>query len=211
MVKNKLNFFLKQLGNVGSKFYYNMNPKINFMLLLLIVRSTIQEYTNTLKSMEKGLDRLGTDVQTEASSVVMDLILNPIMFGIKMAVILSKDISDTAYMIHLTLKALIGSKAVKYMFDKPVFIPAEENIDKIPRVVIGIKNCPLCCGIEDKITPDMIGESDYLTVITSLGQAAVQNVEDYVGNSYRIVCKETKCRCRGDTKGELTVFFYAKE
>ena len=52
MVKEKLSWFWKQFGNLGHRAYYRMNPKVNFMLLILIVRSTIQEYTKMFGSME---------------------------------------------------------------------------------------------------------------------------------------------------------------
>ncbi|MHA1232423.1 MAG: hypothetical protein ACTSRP_28095 [Candidatus Helarchaeota archaeon] len=124
-----------------------------------------------------------------------------------MSIILTPNISDHAFFIHLALKALIGEKAVNKMFDKPVFIPASATDDGIARVVIGIKKCPLCEGLENKLKP-LVGNADYLTVITSMGQAAVQNILEYVGEEYKVVVRETKCRCRGDEKGELTVFYY---
>ena len=180
------------------------------MILILIVRATIKEYMEIFDgSMEKALEQLGEDVKVESSEVVMELIDKPIAFGVKLNMFLSRDLSDQATLIHLTLKSLIRGDVVKKMFDKPIFIPAEQSENGIAKVVIGIKDCPLCCGLEDKLRP-LVGNSDYFTVITALGQAAVQNVIDYIGLNYRVEVKETKCKCRGDEKGELTVYYYPR-
>ncbi|MHA1253931.1 MAG: hypothetical protein ACTSRP_28475 [Candidatus Helarchaeota archaeon] len=113
MVRQNLNWFLKILGNLGSKLYYKITPKINFMMLILIVRATIKEYMEIYNgSMETALNKMRDDVAIEATSVLAELINNPVLLGIKMSIILTPNISDHAFFIHLALKALIGEKAV---------------------------------------------------------------------------------------------------
>jgi hypothetical protein len=56
-----------------------------------------------------------------------------------------------------------------------------------------------------------LGNHDYFHVITELAEAAIQHIQDYVENRYRVLCRETKCFLRGDDQGELTVFFYPKD
>ena len=209
MVREKLGWFMKGLARIGRYLVYRQKPKINFLTTLLVLRAVMQEYAEILGSTEEGLLRLGKSQRVIASRVVLNMIEDPLLFGIKMGTILSRDISDTAFLIDMALKVLIGSDATK-IFETPIFIPAEDTDDGIPKVICTLKKCPLCAGLTSHVTAEMLGEAEYLAVITSLGESAVQVIQDFVGNSYNIVCKETKCILKGDEKGEMTVYFYPK-
>ena len=212
MVKDKVSWLFKVFGPIGKRLYYHKQSKLNFFLLTCIVKATINEYKRLNNGdLEKALKVLGDTVKRETAVVVLDLIDKPVLLGIKMAIMLSTDIRDIPFDLNLAFWAILG-KGAKEVFEDPVLILAEDAEDNIAKIKIGVKNCPFCIGeLTGNITLDDLGDEDYGIVITALGEAAVQNIEDYVGNSYNIVCRETKCRLKGDEQGELTIYFYPKE
>lgn len=212
MVKEKVGWLFRLFGHLGKRLYYQKQSKLNFFLLTCIVKAVVNEYRRLNDGdLEKALKVLGDTVKRETAVVVLDLIDKPILLGIKMAIMLSTDIRDIPLDLKLAFWSILGNGAKK-VFGDPVLILAEQADDNIAKIKIAVKNCPFCVGeLSGDITLDDLGDEDYAIVMTALGEAAVQNIEDYVGNSYNIVCRETKCRLKGDDQGELTIYFYPKE
>ncbi|MHA1313310.1 MAG: hypothetical protein ACTSRB_05355 [Candidatus Helarchaeota archaeon] len=210
MVPEKLSWFKKHLANLGKRLFYRRSDKISLLLTSLVVQATIEEYQSVLDgSLPKALKVLGDAARGEAADLMTDLLENPIIGGFKMAMLLSKDISEVPMRLDWALYSLAGKNTWK-LFDKPKLIPSEEAEDGITKVIIGLKKCPLCVGL-DHITGEDLEDQEYAKILTALGGATVQSFEDYVGNDYDIVCKETKCFLRGDDKGELTIYFYPRK
>ncbi|MBD3230891.1 MAG: hypothetical protein GF329_22120 [Candidatus Lokiarchaeota archaeon] len=213
MVKERVGLLFKLFAHIGKRLYYKKQSKLNFLLLICIVKAVVKEYTRLNNGdIEEALKILGDTVKRETAVVVLDLIDKPVLLGIKMAIMLSKDIRDIPFDLKLAFWSILGKRASK-VFEDPVLILAEDAEDNIAKIKIGMKICPFCPEdlSETDITPEDLGDEDFAIVMTALGEAAVQNIEDYVGNSYNIICRETKCRLKGDEKGELTIYFYPKE
>ena len=209
MVSKKLGWIKKRIGDFGNKIFYWRSDKFNLLLMASIVQSVIEEYQEIYEGdLPKALEVLAQGAEAGSGEFVTDLIENPIMFGISLKFLLSKHLPDIASQIWWTLQTIAGSDAKK-LFGRPKFIPAEESEEGVAKIVTPIKQCIMCATKTD-ISTDDLGDHDYFHVLTILAQAAVQHVEDYVGNSYKIECKETKCFLRGDDHGEITTYFYPK-
>ena len=209
MVSKKLGFIKKTIGKYGKRLFWWKTEKINLFLIVSIVQAVIEVYQEIKEgSLPEALESLAKGAEAGAGDIVTDLIENPIMFGIGMKFLLSKDIRDVALQIGWTLWALAGNDSGR-LLGKPVFIPAEEAEEGVPKIIVSILKCPMC-ATQGGIKPEDLGGYDYFHVITALAGSAVQHVEDYVGNEYTVICKETKCFLRGDDKGEITAFFYPK-
>jgi len=210
MVAKKLGWIKKAIGDVGKKLFFRQTDKINMFLMIAIVQSVIEEYRIIHEgNLSRALETLAQGAGTGASEIVADLIEKPVMAGMGMKFLLSKHLPDVALQIEWTLWSLAGKNAEK-IFGKPMFIPAENSTEGVPEVVIPIKQCVMCAAKTD-IKPEDLGNHDYFHVITELAEAAIQHIQDYVENRYRVLCRETKCFLRGDDQGELTVFFYPKD
>ncbi|NHI94001.1 MAG: hypothetical protein EAX96_16045 [Candidatus Lokiarchaeota archaeon] len=210
MVSKKLGWIKRRLGDFGNKLFYRKSEKMNLFIVTSIVQSVIEEYRNIYEGdLPKALKELAKGSETGAGEIVSDLIENPIMFGISLKFLLSKHLPDVGLQIWWTLLSILGNDAKK-IFGKPKFIPATEAEDGITKIVIALKQC-MMCSTKLNIAPEDLGDQDYFHVITSIAEAAVQHMQDYVENDYKIKCKETKCFLRGDDQGELTLFFYPKD
>ena len=75
------------------------------------------------------------------------------------------------------------------------------------------KRCVLCTGLRPGIDIDhtKLRNNSYGELLGQALMALLQMIQDYVGNNYNLVIKESKCRLRGDEYGESIVFFYPKE
>ena len=207
MVIEKIGWFKRRMGDIGKRLFFNKSEKMNLLLTSAIVQSTIEEYTSIMGgSLPDALKLFGEGVKAQALDLVTEAIETPILFGLKLAFLLSKEPSDIAIQMGFTFWGLAG-KMSKEHFTKPKFISAEESEDNIAKVIIGVKKCPVCIGLTNVTEKDLQGE-DYITVLSALSEAAIQDIQDYVGNKYKIVCKETKCFLRGDDQGEMTLYFH---
>ncbi len=206
LVVEKLGWIKKQLGNIGNKVFFWKSDKINLLLIASIVQSVIEEYQEMNDgNLPNALEKLAEGAEMGAAEIVTDLIENPIMFGISLSFLLSRNLEDIALQIWWTLKSVSGKDASK-IFGMPKFFPAEKEEDGIAKIKVPIKQCMMCAN-QTNLSAEDLGGQDYFHVITVLAGSAIQHVQDYVGNKYKIKSKETKCFIRGDDEGEITLYF----
>ncbi|MBD3230376.1 MAG: hypothetical protein GF329_19510 [Candidatus Lokiarchaeota archaeon] len=210
MVVEKLGFFSKLLGAIGKRFIFKFSQKINLYTCALIVQETVEVFKDVYGSYEVGMEEFNNALLMGVRDMVADMMDENIMFGKGLGDIVSRDPLDTPNAIGIGFWALMGAKSKK-MIEKPIFIPAEETEEGIAKVVIGIKQCPFCCGADKSIKDKLKEGRHYGDFFALMIGGIIQEIMDYVGREYNIESKETKCFMDGDGKGELTLYFHPRE
>ncbi|MHA1268155.1 MAG: hypothetical protein ACTSPY_00085 [Candidatus Helarchaeota archaeon] len=208
MVVKKLGFFTKMLGKLGKRLIFNMSQKINLYTCAIIVQETMRVFKDIYGDWEIGLEEFNEALTTGVREMVADMMDEKILFGKGLADIVSMTPSDSISAVEIGFWALMGSESRK-LIGKPVWYSADQTEDNIPKLVVEIKTCPFCCGMEN-IEGELknIHFGDFFAAMIG---GILQEMMDYVGNEFNIVNKETKCFMRGDDKGELTFYFYPRE
>ena len=61
------------------------------------------------------------------------------------------------------------------------------------------------------IEPERLGAHKYGKLLTLTIEQMIQAIQDYAGNDYKVVARETKCFLNGDFKGEIYVWLYPRD
>lgn len=210
MVVDKLGFFSRLLGIIGKRFIYNTSQKINLYTCAIIVQETVEVFKDAYGSYEEGMEEFNNSLLLGVRDMVADMMDENIILGKGLGDIASRDPADTPIAIGIGFWALMGGKCQK-MIEKPKYLPAEETVDGIAKVVIGIKQCPFCCGADKTIKDKLKEGKHYGDFFALMIGGIMQEMFDYVGTDIDIESKETKCFMDGDDKGELTLYLHPRE
>ncbi len=208
MVVDKLGFFTRILAKLGQRIIFNTSQRVNLYTTALIVQETLKLFIEIFGDFETGVAEFNDALTTGVREMIAEMLDEPIMLGVGLKDVISRTPSDTISAVTVGFWALMGGESKK-LIEKPVWIPAEEAEDNIAKLVIGIKTCPFCCNMNN--IESELKEIHYGDFFALMIGGIIQEIEDYVGNEFKIVAKETKCFMRGDDKGELTLYFYPKE
>ena len=149
---------------------------------------------------EKGIRELALQVEEESKNLIAEMITKPIMLGIPLSSILSKDIEDTVFTSTLMFWALLG-KDYKEMWGEPTLFLDD---DGSAIMKMEMYKCIFCAG--ETLESEKFGGFNTGEIFAAIIRSIVQAIQDYVGNDYEVTAKETKCFMRGDEKGEITVW-----
>ena len=70
----------------------------------------------------------------------------------------------------------------------------------------------LCASADEgDIKVDELAHRGFAEILGNAVAALLQITQDYVENDYQIVTKETKCFLRGDSYGEMVMYFHPKD
>ena len=210
MVAEKISWFKKVLAGLGKRLYFRREPKMNIMLLAVIVRSVINEFKEFYGDWEAAFSRLDAAVAEESKNIIAEMIDQPILFGVGLRTMLSRSLEDIPFLVKMTFWVMAGKNSKK-IFGEPLLIPAEESPEKVPKIIIPIKKCMMCAGLTTVDPTEFKDDRNYFDYVAAVLAGTMGHIEEYVGNEYKVVGKETKCFLRGDDQGELTVWFYPKE
>jgi hypothetical protein len=207
MSVEKLGFFRKLLIGLGKNLYYRKCEKVNVLGLGFMMRELLRDYQEVLGgTLENALTEFEKQIKVQAAEVISKLISEPIMMGISMSYALSRDINDLPFITQVMFHGMIGKDYYK-VFEYPRLIL---NQDGSGTLVIRMKQCIMCAGINDIAKEDIMKKGYGGTVATLFG-TVIKEAWDYMEMSYQVLeAKETKCFLRGDPYGEITITFAPK-
>jgi len=206
MTIEKLTWFRKLLIGLGKNLYFRSTEKVNVLGLGLMMRELLRDYEEILGSLANAIAEFESEIKVQAGEIISKLISEPIMMGISMSYALSLDITDTAFSTQAMFHGMIGKNYYK-VFEYPQLI---FNEDKSGSLVIRMKQCIMCAGIDD-IAKESLGDKDYGGTVASLFGTVIKEAWAYLDMPYEVLeAKETKCFLRGDPYGEITILFAPK-
>ncbi len=206
MAPKKLGFFRKLIAKIGKRAYWSISQKMNLYMLSSMAYGVTKKYEEIFDG-DTGLavDTFTAQFVNAANSIMYELLP-------RMKVFFSKSLDDLEFLSDVAMYVILGKKWTNF-FSEPKYIPAERTEDGVPQLIIGVNCCVLCTGLRPGVNIDhtKLKKNSYGELLAQALVALMQMIQDYVGNNYKLVVKETKCRLRGDPYGESIVFFYPKE
>ncbi|NHI94740.1 MAG: hypothetical protein EAX96_19775 [Candidatus Lokiarchaeota archaeon] len=198
----KLGWFRKQLGAAGKRIFHWKIDKISLFSLNVFIRCLMRMYASFNDGdYEKGLNAFCKHVEEEARNLIFDIINEPILFGITMDSIISKEPEDIVYIATTLFWAMIG-KDYKDLWEQLELVKEDNGAYKL---TMREKIC-IICSEETQLTQDMLGSRNFGDIFASLLVGILQALEEFVGNKYQITGKETKCMLKGDSHGEISIW-----
>jgi hypothetical protein len=206
MVPEKLNIFRKFLAKIGKRAYWAFSKKMNLWMLSSMAYGVTKKY----EEIFEGDTGMAVDTFTEqfvngANSIMFELLGT-------MKIFFSKSLEDVAFLSDTALYVILGSKWNQF-FGKTVFLTADKTEDGIAQLIMRFPRCVLCTGLQPGVDIDhtKLKKNSYGELLSRALVALMQLIQDYVGNKYKLVVKETKCRLRGDLYGEAIAYYYPKD
>jgi hypothetical protein len=180
---------------------------VNVLGLVLMMREHLRDYREVLGgTLENALSEFEKQIKVQAAEVISKLISEPIMMGVSMSYALSRDINDLPFTTQAMFHGMIGKDYYK-VFEYPKLTL---NQDGSGNLVIRMKQCIMCAGIND-IAKEEIMKKDYGGTVATLFGTVIKEAWDYMEMPYQVLeAKETKCFLRGDPYGEITIIFAPK-
>ncbi|MHA1266942.1 MAG: hypothetical protein ACTSRS_17020 [Candidatus Helarchaeota archaeon] len=206
MVPTKLGAFRRLLAGFGKRIFWKfMTKKMNLWMLSSMAYGVTKKY----EEIFDGDTGMAVDTFTEqfvngAKSIMYDLLGTMKMF-------FSKSLTDLEFLSAVALYVVLGPNWEKF-FEHPIYVPGEKTDDGVPQLIIRQKICVLCTGLipGEDIDVSKLKKNSYGELLASALVALLQMIQDYVGNKYHLVVKETKCLLRGDPFNEGVTFFFPK-
>lgn len=126
--------------------------------------------------------------------------------------ILSKDIRDSTLMIRVASYLAFGEDIPERSIH---FIPKGTDGDEYDRITWSYEQCIFCAGLEKEnelvINKKTMGKQTWGCQVAGIFEAITHTIQEYIGNKYKIKCKETKCLMKGDAYNEYTMWFIPLE
>ncbi len=202
MVAEKLGFFRKLLSKVGKHYLWWKQPKLVGLFLSLTyledVKMLMELTDGSLESALNEFFKLGKIAGHDITFEFLDV-------G---KWVFSKSLKDLPTIIETAYYVMTGQR-----FSSCNFYPAEGDLPD--RVIFTLDQCLFCGGLkkEDSIivNNETTGKQTWGAVISGIVEAAVETIEEYVGNKLVVKVHETKCIMRGDPYAEFTISLYPDE
>ena len=205
----ELSRFRKMLGGLGKRVYHWRETKESMNFLSFMYETILEEYAEIYNGdYEKAMDTLIDLVAPMSAEVITKFLFEVKVLGVSFKTLITKDINDLPYLVETTLFAVFGNWSKK-VFKKPVLIPASQSEQHVDTIIIELTQCPFCAYTT--IEPEQLGGHKYGKLLTLTIEQMVQAVEDYAGNDYQVVARETKCFLNGDLKGEIYLWLYPRD
>lgn len=122
--------------------------------------------------------------------------------------VFSRNLADLPTILATSYYVMTGQK-----LSNCKFYPA--NHQNPAKVVFTLDRCLFCGGLKKEtsfeVNKQTLGKQTWGSVVVGIIEAAVETIEEYVGNTLDIKVEETKCIMNGDSYAEFTVFLYQKE
>ncbi len=203
-MREKLGFWRKTLGKVGKRVMWHFSKKVNRLLL----HASWKEVLLSFASLPGSDSKIAYEIWYNLGKGAGESLVYAWQDRIKM--LFSQNIAD--------MKEIVTAAWYSFLGDNPDELEFYEAGDghEAARVIWRFHKCWICSQIlEDPdcnvLIPAQEGELGYGSCACGIFESALQQVQDYVGNPYQVVVRETKCFHRGDNIQEFTAFFYPKE
>jgi len=202
--RKKLSIFRKALGKVGKRVMWYLSKKINRLFLHAAWKSAILTFANLTGDDPSEATRIWYELGKAAGDSLMYTWLD------KAKMLYSRKLEDMKVVIESAWHAFLGNSP-----DKIKYYEAGDG-HEVPRIVWQFSKCWICSEIEkdeDLKHLDFTSSTEfgYGSCASGIFETALQMVQDYVGNLYNVIVRETKCFMRGDDYQEFTAYFYPKE
>ncbi|NVM54904.1 MAG: hypothetical protein HWN66_14465 [Candidatus Helarchaeota archaeon] len=202
MVAKKLGFFRKLLAKIGKHYLWRKQPKLVGLFLSLTyledVKMLMDLTDGTLESALEEFYKLGKIAGHDITYEFLDI-------G---KYVFSQSIEDVPTILGTAYYVMTGQK-----FSSCKFFPADAlNPTKI---VFTLDQCLFCGGLKKEtsimVNSETLGRQTWGAVIVGIVEAALETIEEYVGNTLKVEVKETKCIMKGDSYAEFTINLYPIE
>lgn len=200
MVPDKLGWFRRLLSKVGKKLLWWRQPKLSGLIFSLTyledVKMLMDLTDGTLETALTEFHRLGKLAGHDITYEFLDI-------G---KYVFSKSLEDLPMIIETSYYVMTGQR-----FSSCKYYPPDDQVP-IPRVIFTLDRCMFCAGLKEEksieVNKETTGIQTWGSVMAGVVEAAVETIEEYVGNELRVEVKETKCIMRGDPYAEFTIFLY---
>ncbi|MHA1298836.1 MAG: hypothetical protein ACTSO9_05270 [Candidatus Helarchaeota archaeon] len=122
--------------------------------------------------------------------------------------VFSKSLEDLPTIMETAFYVMTGQK-----FTSKTYVPADGTNPAM--VIFTLDRCLFCGGLKKEesivVNKETMGKQTWGSVISGVLEAAVETIEEYVGNPLNVSVHETKCIMKGDPYAEFTVKLYPKE
>ena len=201
MPRKKLGIFRKALGKVGKRLMWAISKKINRLFLHAAWKSALLSLSKLTENDTGEAARIWYEIGRSAGDSLMYTWLD------KAKMLYSKKLEDMKVVIESAWHAFLGNSP-----DEIEYFEAGDG-HEAPRVVWKFNKCWICSEIlEDEECSNLDFKSHpefgYGSCASGIFETAIQLVQDYVENDYKVKVKETKCFMRGDDCQEFTAYFY---
>ncbi len=202
MVAKKLGFFRKILSKIGKHYLWWKQPKLVGLFLSLTyledVKMLMQLTDGTLEDALQDFFELGKVAGHDITYEFLDV-------G---KYVFSQNLEDLPKIIETAYYVMTGQK-----FSSCKYLPADQ--DHPIRVVFTLDRCLFCGGLKKETTilvnEESMGKQTWGAVISGIVEAAVETIEEYVGNNLEVEVRETKCIMKGDPYAEFTIKLYPQK
>jgi hypothetical protein len=113
----------------------------------------------------------------------------------------SKSIEDIMFLIEFAWYVFLNQKPLSIKY-----IPPDE--EAVAKIIWNWDNCIICTDAQNILEPEIAKHHHLGWLASGVFGTAIQMIQDYVGNSYRIEVEDTKSQARGDPYCEATAYFY---
>ncbi|MHA1145905.1 MAG: hypothetical protein ACTSRW_14280 [Candidatus Helarchaeota archaeon] len=195
------------MAGIGKRVLRLRKKKMNTLFLNIVILEYVrilQEYLydGNLEDSLKSFYEIGKIAGN-------DLIIENLN---TLKLILSKDIQDSPLMIRVASYLAFGEDIPKRNIH---FIPKGTDDDEYDRLTWSYERCIFCSGLEEEkelvINKETMGKQTWGCQVAGIFESITQTIQEYIGNKYKIKCKETKCLMKGDTYNEYTMWFIPLE
>lgn len=205
MVRKKIGPFQKFLAAIGKRLLWWRAEKMDLYVLSLMARETVVKYREILNDDLPGA--VNTLKEQFASSARTYLQI----FMSELKLIVSLDLKDIEFMQDVALYSILGPEYKKF-YSSIKYVAADDpsNPEKLHKFINIIPKCLMCSCIHD-LNADEYKDTDYGEIITYALASLLELVFDYIGLSYTVSLKETRCFMKGSPYGEVVMFLHEKK
>ncbi|MFX0133516.1 MAG: hypothetical protein ACFFDN_07730 [Candidatus Hodarchaeota archaeon] len=202
MVPDKLSWFRRLLSKIGKRFLWSRQPKESGLMFTLTyledVKLMMEMTDGTLETALAEFHKLGKLAGHDLTYEFLDI-------G---KYVFSKSLEDLAIIIETSYYVMTGQR-----FSSCKYLPPDDG--NPARVIFTLDRCMFCGSLkEDKsieVNKETMGNQTWGSVMAGAVEAAVETIEEYVGNKLKVEVRETKCIMAGDLYAEFTIYLYPEE
>lgn len=206
MVRDHNTRFQKFLAALGKRVIWWRQRKMSALFLSI----TSMEYTRLL--ME--IDNVNLEAALKEFKQIGNIAGQDLMFEYMdtSKILFSKSLEDVPLMVRVSWYISLGEDIPAKNFR---FIPKGAEGDQYDKVVWTSDHCLFCACLDEGsnlvVNKETLGNESWVNQIGGIIKAAMQIIQEYVGNDYELQVKETKCMQTGDSCQEFTIWFIPKE
>ncbi|MHA1301166.1 MAG: hypothetical protein ACTSO9_17230 [Candidatus Helarchaeota archaeon] len=203
MVREHNTRFQRFLAGLGKRYLRWRKKKMNSLFLSILILEFVRILTEFIHD---GNLELALDDFYEIGKIAGDDLLLENIGAAKL--LFSKDIKDSPLMTRVASYLALGEDIPDRNFQ---FVPKNTDGDKYDRLIWSYDQCIFCACLDKEkeleINKKTMGNQTWGCQVAGIFEAVMQTIQNYVGNKYEIICKETKCIMKGDAYNEYTMWF----